>query len=179
MSYIINTRWVAFSPRQNHSGSVPITVCGMPTVFASEDSFTEWEPFGFHGSALSAGHRGVSGRNEDDCPTGSLCSFDQFTLNHADRSISCRSRKPLVLGHELWFQVFDSDDTVMDHDSFSPDARRVLTLSGTFSIGFRRLPLRSLVTRCLWLSLRISASRHLSLSMRHGLVILTSRARVW
>lgn len=123
MSYIVSTDTVGFHRGcQNHSGSVAIAICGVPTEFAPEGSFTQRKMlFGSH-RTTRAGHRRVRGRNQHHLPARPHATFDKFTFRSPDRGVSCFAGHRRA-GKKPWFEVFDCNGVMVDNNPSGPHAR--------------------------------------------------------
>lgn len=109
MSYVVSTGTVEFyRGRQNDSGGVPVAVCGVPTVFATENPYLQGKPLLGSRSAACAGHGRVRGRNLHHLPPRPRGTFDQLSFRGTDRSVGCFPCH-CGTGEELRLEVLDCD----------------------------------------------------------------------
>lgn len=85
MSYVVSTGTVEFyRGRQNYSGGVPVAVCGVPTVLATEDPHLQGKPLLGSRSTACAGHGGVRGLDHHHRSASPRGSVDQFLFGATD-----------------------------------------------------------------------------------------------
>ncbi len=166
MSYVVNTDTVEFyRGRQDYSGGVPVTVCGVPTVPATEDPYIQRKPLLGSRSTARAGHRGVSGRNQHQPSPRPRSTFDQLSFRGTDRSVR-RFPRHRGTGKELRLEVLHRNGVIVGDDTASPYPRGVSVLPGRLLVqagGFMpSLP----VAVALRLPLRPTVAGHLPLSTR-------------
>ena len=128
MSYVVSTGAVEFyRGRQNYGGGVPVAVCSVPTVLATEDSYLQGKPLLGSRSTACAGHGCVRGRNQHHPSPRPRGTFDQLSFRGTDRSIR-RFPRHGGLGEELRFEVLHSDTVMNGHDLFRPSTGVLLAL---------------------------------------------------
>lgn len=163
MSYVVNTDTVEFyRGRQYHAGGVAVSVCGIPTLGAPEDTHIQRELLLGSRTTARSGHRRISGRNQHHPPPRPPATFDQFTLRSADSSIR-RLAGHGGAGEELRREILDSDDLVVVDDAPSPHARRVGVLPRRFLVQQCSFAARPLVTFARCLASRPSPTGHCAL----------------
>ena len=72
MSYVVGTSQDALTLDQDYPGGIPVAVCGVTAVLATEGSFGQLEWQLVSRKTLRAGHSGVGGRNRHHLPARPL-----------------------------------------------------------------------------------------------------------
>jgi pimeloyl-ACP methyl ester carboxylesterase len=129
MSYVVGTSQDALTLDQDYPGGIPVAVCGVTAVLATEGSFGQLEWQLVSRKTLRAGHSGVGGRNRHHLPARPLAVPGQRPLESADRGVG-RFAGHVRLREELRLEVLDRDHVMAGDDPLRPHPAVVRVLPG-------------------------------------------------